>query len=597
MTTLIDPVTLEVFRNRLDAIAQEMQNTLLKSAYSIMLKEGGDCSCAIFSAAGETIAQAVSNPIHLAAFLPAAQHLLARFPIAGMQDGDVFALNDPYNGGTHVPDIIVMVPVFHKGCVVAIGCSLGHHQDVGGMTPGSMPANATELFQEGFIFPPIRLYAGGALNDTFIDILRRNVRTPEQVYGDLMAQVAAGKTAAVRVTALIERHGLAMFEAAVPALLDHAERLTRAELAKIPEGDYEFSDYVDGDGVGVDNPLRIAVRVAVRDAGIHVDFAGTSAQAKGPANCPPGAVLAPVYYAVHAITGASIPSNSGGFRPVSVTVPEGSLLAPRPPAPVGIRYHTLKRVVDALMGALAPVLPHHVPAAPHGSDLCMSWGGLDQRSGRNFVYMECTTGGTGATWHSDGVDHMACDIGNSRNIPAEAAELEYPVRIWANRLRTDSGGAGRFRGGLGVKRIVELRRGEVTVSHRSDRHFTPPWGLHGGHPGARWTTQLERADGRRETIPGRMIFHLYAGDRVIGLTGGGGGFGDPLQRSPEHVADDVRDGKVSSRAAHDLYGVILGADGTADVAATARRRAEMAPRKCDIDRGKRGLALEIADDA
>lgn len=591
----IDPITLEVFRNRLDAIAQEMQNTLLKSAYSIMLKEGGDCSCAIFSPGGETIAEAVSNPIHLSAFVPAARHVLARFPLADMRDGDVFVLNDPYNGGTHVPDLIVMVPVFHADSVIAIGCSLGHHQDMGGMSPGSMPANATELLQEGFIIPPVRLYSAGVLNDTFIDILTRNVRTPEQVYGDLMAQVAAGKTAAMRIGALIERHGLETFEAIVPALLDHAERLARAELSKIPPGDYGFVDYLDSDGIELDQPLAISVCVTVRDAAMHVDFTGTSAQAKGPANCPPGAALAAVYFTLHAITGASIPSNSGAFRPVSVTLPEGSLLAPRPPAPVGLRYHTVKRIVDALLGALAPVLPERVPAAPHGADLCMSWGGIDLISRRSFVYLECTTGGTGATWHSDGVDHMGCNIGNNRNIPAEAAELEFPVRVWANRLRIDSGGAGAFRGGLGVERIIELRQGEVTVSHRSDRHMTPPWGLHGGRPGARFTTQVLRADGRRETVPGRTSFRLSAGDRVIGLTAGGGGYGDPLQRPAERVADDVRDGKVSTRAARELYGVIIGADGAVDWPATTRRRANMAPRDYALDRGAPGLALELAD--
>jgi N-methylhydantoinase B len=588
----IDPITLGVFRNRLDAIAQEMQNTLLKSAYSIMLKEGGDCSCALFSAAGETIAQAVSNPIHLAAFLPAAQHVFARFPPASMRDGDVFVLNDPYNGGTHVPDVIMMVPVFASGRLIAIGCSLGHHQDMGGMAPGSMPANATELLQEGFVIPPTRLYTAGVLNETLVEILCRNVRVPDMVYGDLMAQVAAGKTAAARVGGLIERHGLELFESVVPALLDHAERLTRAELARIPSGTYRFEDIVDSDGIDLDRPLTIAVTVTVSEAGLHVDFAGTSEQAKGPANCPPGAVLAPVYYAVHALLGAEIPGNSGAFRPITVSVPERSILSPVAPAPVGIRYHTLKRVVDALMGALAPVLPDRVPAAPHGSDLCMSWGGLDAETGKAFVYMECTTGGTGATWHSDGVDHMACDIGNSRNIPAEAAEIDFPVRIWTNRLRIDSGGAGKFRGGLGVERVIELRRGEVTISHRSDRHSTPPWGLFGGWPGARWVTLVERADGTRDTIPGRLIFRLCASERVVGLTGGGGGHGDPLDRSPSAVIDDINDGKVSERSARDHYGVATGADGRLDEAATTDMRETMARRDPCIDRGTSGLAFE-----
>jgi N-methylhydantoinase B len=592
----LDPITLEVYRHRLQTIAEEMQNTLLKSAYSIMLKESGDCSCAVFSAAGETIAQAVSNPLHLASFLPAASAVLARFPAASMREGDVFVLNDPYEGGTHIPDVIVIVPVFADGSVVALGCSLGHHQDMGGMAPGSMPANATELYQEGFIIPPSRLYAAGEINETLIALLLRNVRTPDEVYGDLMAQVAAGKTAALRIQALIARNGLAEFTAVVPALLDHAEALTRAELSKIPDGTYEFVDYLDNDGIELDRLIPIRVAVTVDGADLRVDFAGTGAQAKGPANSPPGLVLAAVYHVVHALTGAGFPANSGCFRPISVTVPDGSILSPRPPAPVGIRYHTLKRVVDALFGALAPVLPRKVPAASHGSEFCMSWGGADVATGQPFVYMECSTGGTGATWHSDGVDHLTCDIGNGRNMPAEPAEMDFPVRIWAHRLRIDSGGAGRYRGGLGVAREIELLEGEVTVSQRSDRHYTQPWGLHGGGAGARWTAKIRRRDRGVSVLPGRLIYRLEWGERVTGLTGGGGGYGNPLDRPPEAVRADVLDRKVSIHAAQAVYGVVLDESGAVNAAATISRRAALArPGPLPtIERGRVGLGREDA---
>jgi N-methylhydantoinase B len=586
----LDPITLEVYRHRLETIAEEMQNTLLKSAYSIMLKESGDCSCAVFSAAGETIAQAVSNPLHLASFLPASAAVLARFPAATMQDGDVFILNDPYNGGTHIPDIIIIVPVFAAERLVALGCSLGHHQDMGGMAPGSMPANATELYQEGFIIPPSRLYSAGQINETLVELLLRNVRTPNEVYGDLMAQVAAGKTAARRIQALIARNGLAEFEAVVPALLDHAEALTRAELSKIPDGTYEFVDYLDNDGLDLDRLIEIKVSITVAGSNLSVDFAGTSAQARGPANSPPGLVLASVYHVVHALTGSGVPANSGGFRPISVSVPQGSILSPNPPAPVGIRYHTLKRVVDALFGALAPVLPNKVPAASHGSEFCTSWGGQDSASGEPFVYMECTTGGTGATWHSDGVDHLTCDVGNGANMPAEPAELDFPVRVWAHRLRIDSGGAGCFRGGLGVERVVELRSGEVTVSQRSDRHYSQPWGLHGGHAAARWVANIVHTDGTRELIPGRLVYRLHAQERVIGLTGGGGGYGSPLERPVALVLADVLDRKVSAEAARDVYGVVIDDAGKIDEPATARRRDVLAStqERATVARGRVG---------
>jgi N-methylhydantoinase B len=592
-----DAITIEVLRNRLDAIAQEMQTTLLRSAYSIMLKEGGDCSCAILSAEGETIAQAVSNPIHIAAFLPACRHVLRRFPADTIREGDVFVLNDPYDGGTHVPDVIAMVPIFVDGRLVAIGCSLGHHQDMGGMAPGSMPASATEVYQEGFLIPPSRLYAAGALNDTLVELMLRNVRVPDLVYGDLMAQVAAGRTAAARLADLAGRYGLAVIEEAIAALLDQEERLVRAELGAMRPGVYDFEDYLDNDGIDLDRSVPIKVRVTLGGGDLHVDFTGTSAQVRGPANCPEGAVLAAVYYVVQALTRAGLPSNSGAFRPVSVHVPKGSLLDPLPPAPVGIRYHTLKRVVDALMGALAPALDGRIPAAPHGSDMCMSWGGVRPENARAFVYMECTTGGTGATARHDGVDHMACDIGNSRNIPAEAAELEYPVRIWANRMRRDSGGPGRFRGGLGVERTVELLADHATVSHRSDRHLTPPWGLHGGLPGARWITMVQRADGTRTVMPGRMVFGLAKGDRVIGYTGGGGGYGDPTLRPVEAVAADVADRKVSIEHAARFYKVALSREGTVDEAATRRLRAAEAAAPAasadPVNRGERGLGLEV----
>lgn len=594
----IDPVTLEVVRNRLDAIAQEMQNTLVRCAFSTTLKEGGDCSCAMFSAKGEVIAQATANPTHLTSFLPAVEHMLARYPIETMRDGDVYMVNDPYGGGSHIPDIIVIAPIFAEGKVRAFGCALGHMLDMGGKSAGSMITDATEIFQEGLALPICKFYDAGRMDEVIWRIIERNVRVPKAVYGDIMALIAAGKTAAAHVSALIEHYGLSAFEALVPALMDHSERLTRAAIEAIPDGAYEFVDWLDNDGIDLDRRIRIQVRIEVSGSEMHFDFTGSDPQCRGPANLPPGGILAPVQFVVRALSGHEIPSNSGCFRPLRVTAPARSIVAAERPAPVCIRYHTMKRIVDALLGALAAVMPERIPAAPYGSDLSDSWGIFVPETHEHMVFMDIFAGGTGAGSASDGVDHHSCDLGNSRNIPAEAVELEYPIRVWSHKTRIDSGGAGRYRGGLGIERSLELLKGEASISARGDRHYSPPWGVNGGKPGARNAIVVARRDGRREIVPGRVRLHLEAGDRLIGMTAGGGGNGAPWLRDPEAVLDDVIDGKVSRAKAATLYGVVIAADGKIDRAQTAARRSDLAKAGggTEIDRGEVGLGLELAAD-
>ena len=589
----VDVITLEVFRNRLDVVAQEMQTTLLKSAYSIILKEGADASCALFSSTGDVISQAASQPIHLAALIPAVQRILKEYPPEVIAEGDVYLINDPYDGGTHIPDLIVAVPVFSASRLVALGCSLAHHQDFGGKTPGSMVTDATDIFQEGLVLPPLKLYDRGILNSTLVSILRRNVRVPDQVLGDIMAQVAAGKTVSRRVGEIIEQYDLETFLQVIPKLLDQAETLTRDAITNIPDGSYQFVDYLDNDGIDLDQRIPIQVTVTVQGSDIEVDFSGTSPQVTGPANCAPTGALGPVYYVIRAITGPEIPNNSGCFRPVRVHVPEGSLLNPNRPAPVSIRAHTLKRVVDALLGALAQAIPDRIPAASHGSILAMNMGGQHSETGKTYVYMEANAGGTGAVEGKDGVDNLDSDLMNARNIPVEAAELEYPVRILKNKLRIDSGGVGRWRGGLGTERIIELLSGEAVVSHRSDRHFTRPWGLLGGRAGASWRTVVRHTSGAKKDIPARQTFVLGTGDRIEALTGGGGGYGDPLERQPEQVLLDVLNRKVSWQAAYEFYGVVIDRHNMQiDVPATENRRSSLAeargPIRSIYDRGEEG---------
>lgn len=557
---MIDPITLEVLRNRLDAVANEMQVTLLRSAVSVILKEGEDCSCGLFDMSGETIAQACANPLHLGIMSPAARTMLEAFPPLSIAEGDVYVLNDPYMGGTHLPDVIIATPIFVSGRPVAMSVALAHQEDMGGKTPGSMPADATEIFQEGLIIPPSKLHDRGVPNETLIGLIRRNVRLPDVVMGDFAAELASVKVGARAYRGMVEEFGEATVAEAIRSLCEQSEMLTRAALRVIPEGEYRFRDFVDNDGLDIDRRLPIQVTLRVSDGGVTVDFTGSAAQTRGPLNIGYWGTVSSVYFCFRAFAGPDIPVNSGATAPIRVVAPEGTFLNPRYPAPVSIRAHTAKRVVDAVFGALAQAVPDRITAASSGSMSVCSFGGVDARTGRRFGCTDIVAGGMGARPGKDGIDLLETDITNCMNIPVEAFEAHYPLRLLKTRYRVDSGGAGRFRGGLGIERTIEAVRGPVQCSFRSDRHFTAPWGLRGGLPGGRWRTRVHRADGAQEEIPSKRVFVLNAGDQLAMETGGGGGYGDPLERAPERVKEDVVDGKVSIEAALRDYGVVV--DGT-----------------------------------
>jgi N-methylhydantoinase B len=476
----IDPILLEVLRNRLDAIADEMELTLLKSAASPIVKEGLDASAALFSVRGETIAQAAAIPIHLGALELAAKRLVRAFPPPTMAEGDAFLLNDPYDGGTHLPDITLAVPVFAGGRPVALACTMCHHQDVGGRTPGSVPTDATELYQEGVIIPPTRLFRGGVLDEILFTLLRRNVRIPEVFAGDLMAQVAAGRLGGVRLGETFARHGTDVVLGYIDELFTRAETLTRREIEAIPDGTYAFADSLDNDGIDLDRPVEIRVAVTVRGSCMTFDFTGTSPQVRGPFNAVPASTLSAVYYAVRAISDPAIPNNGGCFRAVDAVLPEGSVVNPRPPAPVSCRTATIKRIADTILGALVTALPDRMPAASSGTLLVMAFGGTDPRTGRPFVASELAAGGMGARPRKDGIDVVETDVTNCMNIPVEALELNFPLRVRRAGLWADSAGAGTYRGGLGLEKVFEATTTDVTVSHRGERFATAPWGLHGG---------------------------------------------------------------------------------------------------------------------
>jgi N-methylhydantoinase B/oxoprolinase/acetone carboxylase alpha subunit len=544
----LDPVTVEVTRNRLDGIANEMETTLLKSSFSPIVKEGLDASASLFTIAGETLAQAIAVPIHLATLIPCVAAFLREFPLATMRDGDIYIMNDPYLGGTHLPDIALVAPVFHQGKVIALAGTMTHHQDVGGMSPGSIPTNATEVFQEGVRIPPLKYRDAGVFNDTLIRMLRQNVRIPDTLIGDLNAQVAACNVGARRLDALATRTGVDTLLAIFDELLDRSETMTRDALSAIAPGTWRYHDFLDNDGLELDRRIRIEVAVRIADSHMHVDFTGTSAQVRGPFNCVPSGSQAAAYYALRAITAASIPTNGGCFRCVSLELPYGSLVNPREPAPVCSRTATIKRITGTILGALGQVLPERVGAASAGELVVLAFGGA-REDGSRYVTGEMIASGSGASPMRDGVDVIETDASNCMNLPAEALELESPIRVLRTGLRADSGGPGKRRGGLGIVREYEVLSGEVQFTYRGERHYCAARGAAGGGDGAMAHAAIHRAGGAVEEIPSKRVTTLCRGDRVVIETAGGGGYGDPGKRERARVEADLADGKVTAHAA------------------------------------------------
>jgi N-methylhydantoinase B len=567
----VDAVTREVLRHRFDAIADEMQATLIHSAYSSIVKEANDASSAVFDPQGRTIAQAEAVPAHLGMLVPAVETVVERFPPEEMAPDDVYLMNDPYDGGTHIPDLTMVKPIFLDGEVVALGTTMCHHQEMGGKTPGSLPPDATEIYQEGLRIPPLKFHDRGEPNETLHRMIATNVRTPESTLGDLNAQVAACTTAERRIQDVAREVGLETFDGTVTGLMEHAETMTRSHIETVPDGTYSFVDWVDDDGVNLHEPIRIEVTVTVDGDSMHVDFTGTDPQVAGPVNSVPAATLSAVYYVVRAITDPDIPNNAGCYEPVAITMPEGSVVNPLPPAPVNARSVTLKRIVDALKGALAQAVPERIPAAGNGQLLSHRFSG-SLPDGSRWIHGEVGAGGSGARPTADGIDCIDTDVTNCMNTPAEATEMDVPIRILGYELWEESGGAGEFRGGLGYRKRFQIRQDGVTFTHRRDRHDFQPWGLAGGRAAPTCRTVVRRASGETESLPSQAVVSLDAGDVVDVFTTGGGGYGDPRRRDAERVAADVRGEIVSPERATSVYGAVLGADGSVDVTATREGR-------------------------
>jgi len=525
----VDPVTLEILRNQLESVAEDMGYLLITGAYSPNIKERRDCSTALFDAAGDMVAQAEHIPVHLGAMPDAVDAVLDRDPAPG----DVFVLNDPFAGGTHLPDITLVSPLAPEGEILGYAVSRAHHADVGGSAPGSMPPGATEIYEEGLRLPAVRLVDGGELNEGVRDLLLANVRTPAERRADLRAQRAANERAEDRIGELLAEHGdglLAAFDAVVAYSRDRME----AEIEALPDGTYTASDVLEGDGV-TDDDMPIRAAVTVDGPELTVDFAGTADQVEGNLNAPRAVAKSAVYFVVRAVTDPEIPPNQGCYDPITVSVPDGSLLDPDPPAAVvGGNVETSQRVTDVTLRAFADAIPERVPADGQGT---MNNLIIGDRGGE-FAYYETIAGGFGARPSKDGMDGVHVGMTNTLNTPVEALEAEYPLRVERYALRSSSGGDGRHRGGLGIERAVTVQT-DATVSLLTERRCTAPAGVDGGEDGE---PGENRIDG--EVVPAKVSREVDAGTTVSIRTPGGGGHGPPEERAPDARERDRRDGKT-----------------------------------------------------
>ena len=519
-----DPIRLEVFKHLFAAIPEEMGVVLRKSSYSPNIKERRDYSCALFDAAGNMIAQAAHIPVHLGSMPLSVAQTLREIEF---RPGDAVILNDPFRGGTHLPDITLITPVFlGDGTLYGFAANRAHHADVGGMTPGSMPV-AQEIFQEGLILPPIKLVAGGELNQGVWELILANVRTPLERAGDLRAQLAANRRGAARLLELVDHYGRQEVTQYMLHLLAYTERMTRRLLASLPNGTYRFTDALDDNGLD-DRPVPIAVSVTIEGESATVDFTGSAGQQPSSVNAVEAIALSAVYYVFRCLIGLDVPNNSGCLAPIRVIVPPETVLNARPPAPVaGGNVETSQRIVDALLGALAQACPERVPAASQGTMNNVTIGGA------GFAYYETIGGGMGARPDSDGPSAVHSHMTNTLNTPVEALEYAYPIRVLRYQVRRGSGGRGRFRGGDGIRRDILLLR-DAQASLITERRRSAPYGLAGGEPGRPGENVLFR-NGEELPLPGKGTFSLQAGDVLSIRTPGGGGHGDHAVQPKEKV--------------------------------------------------------------
>jgi N-methylhydantoinase B len=534
-TTISDPIALAIFQSSIHSIAEEMGAALRRTSISPNIKERRDYSCAVFDAQRRVIAMGDHMPVHLGSMPMSVKVAVESL---SLERGDVVILNDPYAGGTHLPDITLVLPVFVEGLANAVFyvAARAHHADVGGTFAGSM-GPGREIFQEGIRIPPTRIVRGGKIDAEVLSLILHNVRTPVEREGDLAAQIGACQVGERRLHEIVQKYGLETVTALTEELLDYSDRLMRAELHRLPSGTFAAEDFLDDDGVS-DEPIRIAVSIQFDPAegSVVIDFEGSSPQVAGSVNAVYAITYSACFYVLRCLLAEDAPATAGLMYPVTVLAPEGTIVNARPPAAVaGGNVETSQRIVDVLLRALGKAAPERVPAASYGTMSNLTVGGVDHRTNQPFTYYETTAGGMGARPGSDGISGVHCHMTNSLNTPIEALEYAYPFRVRSYGYRKSSGGEGRFRGGDGLVRDIELLA-DSQVTLICERRKFQPYGLAGGMPGASGSQALVDSDGNMRLLPSKCSVQVQKGSRIRIETPGGGGWGEPLAPETEQDA-------------------------------------------------------------
>ncbi|HEY6366830.1 MAG TPA: hydantoinase B/oxoprolinase family protein [Candidatus Binatia bacterium] len=554
----VDPVTLQVIQARLAGIVQEMQNSLFRTGYSTIIRESQDASCAILNTAGEVVAQHVVLPLHMGAFPACAAGLLKSYAGPEIHEGDAFITNHPYLGGSpHAPDMAVLSPIFYQGDWVGFAANLAHKSDIGGPVPGSCWSQAREIYQEGLHVPPIKYVSHYQTSKDIEAVLGCNSRTPELVVGDLRGQVGAARLGEKRFQEMMDRYGKETILASYEQLFAMTEAKVRAEIASWPDGTGEGERFVDSDGIDLDKPVRLHVRIEKKGDHLLFDFTGSADQTKGPANIRPTIVRAACCYLLTCLTDPALAINYGLAKVIDIKVREGSVVNPRFPAPVNTYNPTVHALVEALLEASSQITPHK-KVGDGCSSRSIIIGGRSNKTGKSYVQYEIFGGGSGGRSGKDGVSGTNVNQSNARIAPLEIIESEFSTRLRRFELIPDSGGPGKFRGGLGFVREYELLDHDARFSLRSTKHTVAPKGIDGGSDGKTGHCTLNPGTAQARVIPSRYSDHtLHPGDVVSLETPGGGGLGNPLERDPAMVLNDVRNGYVTVKRAREVYRVAI----------------------------------------
>ncbi|MFB6311756.1 MAG: hydantoinase B/oxoprolinase family protein [Salinirussus sp.] len=568
-------IDLEVFRHAVESIVEEMGLTLQRTAYSTNIKIRLDHTCALFDTELRHIAQHDVAPQHIGSMVSVVPETV-RAREGDFEPGDGLLINDPVEGAVHLPDVMLISPVFHDGEIVAYAANSAHHVDIGGTTPGGIPNDSTNLFSEGIIMPGIKAVRDWEFDAEMLDLITRNVRGSDQRLGDYRAQLGANKIGEERYAELLAEFGTEAVAGHLDDLLDYTERRVRSAIADLPDGTYEAEDLMDGDGV-TDEPVRIALSITVDGDDLTIDFTGTAEQNTGPLNCTPAMAFAGVMAVIMALIGQDLPKNDGFYRPIETITPEGTMVNPVGNAPVAAGWEIAMRAGELVTKAMADAVPEKTIAASKGIVCNLAYGGRDPRDDEEYVYYETVAGGYGARAEKDGMEAVQTHFQNTANSPIEELETEIPLYVRRYELIRDSAGAGRTRGGLGVRRDMEFYDHRASFSVLSDRSNSTPWGLFGGQSGRPAKYIINPDSSNPRVVGSKSTTELQPNDIASVQTPGGGGYGDPLERPPEAVREDVRNEKVSVAAAENEYGVVID-PGTLniDYDATARKRAELA---------------------